>query len=196
MLAWHFFWARGYYPIFLLPVKPVGELNRMIKYAFAIFAIIFFVNATFAKAGEKVFSEFAVTLPEGWSGEERKDFLGKKGNEYMLVLGVLDEGQEKFLAQTSIYFLPNINKENARDFAAKMAEAQGGSSELSKDGNFWTFTGEPRTQTVTGRAKTMVAADLENLLIIISQDPENLGADKVVQSLRGMTDAVRKLLGR
>lgn len=168
----------------------------MIKYAFTILTLVFFVNAAFAGGTEQVFSEFAATLPDGWSGEERKDFLGKKGDEYMLVLGVLDEGQEKFLAQTSIYFLPNINKENARDFAVKMAEAQGGASELSEDGNFWVFTGEPRTQTVTGRAKTMVAADPEYLLIIISQDPENLGADKVIQSLRGTTEAARKLLGR
>lgn len=145
--------------------------------------------------GEKVFSEFAVNLPEGWSGDERKDFLGKKSGEYMLVLGKLDESQEKFLAQISLYLLPNINDENARDFAAKMAEAQGAPSEIGKQGNFWVFTGEPRTQTVSGTATTMVAADKDKMLIIIYQDPENLGAERVIKSLKGMTEETAKLLG-
>ncbi len=146
-------------------------------------------------ASEKVFSEFAVELPEGWSGDERKDFLGKKSGEYMLVLGKLDESQEKFLSQVSIYLLPNINNENARDFAGKMAEAQGGASEIGQQGNFWVFTGEPRTQSVSGRATTMVTANKDKMLIIIYQDPENLGAENVIKSLKGVTEESARLLG-
>ncbi len=135
-------------------------------------------------ASEKVFSEFAVELPEGWSGDE-----------YMLVLGKLDESQEKFLSQVSIYLLPNINNENARDFAGKMAEAQGGASEIGQQGNFWVFTGEPRTQSVSGRATTMVTANKDKMLIIIYQDPENLGAENVIKSLKGVTEESARLLG-
>lgn len=148
------------------------------------------------EAEERRFEEFIVDLPKGWSGEERKNFLGKDSAGYMLVLGVLDESQEKFLAQASVYLLPNIKREMARDFAAKMAGAQGDASEIGAEGNFWVFTGEPRTQAVEGRATTMVAANPENLLIIIYQDPQKMGAAEVVKSLRGANKKTRKLLGR
>ena len=114
----------------------------------------------------------------------------------MLVLGKQDREQERFLAQVSIYLLPNTPKATAEDFARKMTELQGDASEPRKEGLFWTFTGVPRNQTVKGRAVTMVNTTPERILIIISQDPERIGADKVVAGLSGVTPEAKALLGR
>ena len=77
-----------------------------------------------------------------------------------------------------------------------MTELQGDTSEPSQEGRFWTFSGVPRNQTVKGQAVTRVAATPERILIIIAQDPDQIGADKVVDSLRGVTPEPRAILGR
>ena len=157
--------------------------------------IIFLVLLKPATAEEKNFKEFTVDLPEGWNGEDRTNFLGGKGGEYLLTLGARDEKGERFLAQISIFLLNNKNGEEARKFAIKMAALQDGASEVVREGNFWTFHGEPHTQDITGQAKTRVAADNAHILIIISHDPENLGSEKITRSLKGISERARKLLG-
>lgn len=145
---------------------------------------------------ERSFSRFAATLPPGWDGEERSGFSSGAPEEYMLVLGVQDEAGERFLAQVSVFVLPNLKGSTARDFARGMAELQGDATEPREEGGFWTFSGEPRTQALRGRATTQVAATPERLLIIITQDPEELGGSQVAASLRGLDDEARVLLGR
>ena len=149
-----------------------------------------------AKPGERSFSRFAATLPSGWSGEERSGFSSGSPEEYMLVLGVQDAAGERFLAQVSIFMLPNVKKIDAQAFARQMAELQGDASEPRQEGQFQAFTGEPRTQALQGRASTRVAATPERLLIIIVQDPENLGGEQVAASLRGLSPEAKELLGR
>ena len=145
---------------------------------------------------ERSFSRFAATLPPGWDGEERTGFSSGAPEEYMLVLGAQDEAGERFLAQVSVFVLPNRKGSTARDFARGMAELQGDATEPREEGRFWTFSGEPRTQALRGRAITQVAATPERLLIIITQDPEELGGSQVAGSLRGLDDETRALLGR
>ena len=149
-----------------------------------------------ATAAERDFSRFAATLPPGWDGEERTGFSSGAPEEYMLVLGVQDEAAERFLAQVSVFVLPNRKGSSARDFARGMAGLQGDATEPREEGRFWTFEGEPRTQALHGRATTSVAATPERLLIIITQDPENLGGKEIAASLRGLDDETRALLGR
>ncbi|MBD5417020.1 MAG: protoporphyrinogen oxidase [Desulfovibrio sp.] len=146
--------------------------------------------------GERSFSRFAATLPPGWDGEERTGFSSGAPEEYMLVLGVQDEAAERFLAQVSVFVLPNRKGSTARDFARGMAELQGDATEPREEGRFWIFEGEPRTQALRGRATTRVAATPERLLILITQDPENLGGAQVTESLRGLDNETRALLGR
>ena len=147
-------------------------------------------------AGERSFSRFAAMLPPGWDGEERTGFSSGAPEEYMLVLGAQDAPGERFLAQVSLFVLPNVKKSQAREFARQMAELQGDATEPREEGRFWIFAGEPRTQALRGRATTMVTATPERLLIIIVQDPEELGGADVAASLRGLDDEARALLGR
>lgn len=154
------------------------------------------VAADAPTSGERSFSRFAASLPSGWDGEERTGFSSGDREEYMLILGVQDAAGERFLAQVSIFVLPNTRGSNAEDFARQMAELQGDATPPRKEGHFWTFLGEPRTQALRGRATTMVTATPERLLIIIVQDPEELGGAAVAASLRGLTPETRALLGR
>ena len=146
--------------------------------------------------GERAFSRFAAQLPSGWDGEERSGFSSGDREEYMLVLGVQDAAAERFLAQVSVFALPNTKGSSAEDFARQMAELQGDATPPREEGRFWVFSGEPRTQALRGRATTMVTATPERLLIIIVQDPEGLGGAEVAASLRGLTPEMRDLLGR
>lgn len=146
--------------------------------------------------GGREFSRFAATLPPGWDGEERTGFSSGAAEEYMLVLGVQDAAGERFLAQVSVFVLPNSKESTAEDFARQMAELQGDATTPRAEGNFQVFSGEPRTQALRGRATTMVSATPERLLIIIVQDPEALGGAEVAASLRGLTPETRELLGR
>ncbi|WP_297828920.1 protoporphyrinogen oxidase [uncultured Desulfovibrio sp.] len=152
--------------------------------------------ATPAQAERHGFTQFSADLPEGWDGQERTAFSTGSQDEYMLVLGKQDQQQERFLAQISIYLLPNTPKATAEDFARKMTGLQGDASEPRQEGHFWMFSGVPRNQTVKGQAVTRVAATTEWILIIIAQDPNQIGADKIVDSLRGVTPEARAILGR
>lgn len=143
-----------------------------------------------------VFSGFSASLPDGWTGFERKGFVSRNPAEYMLVIGKKDAHDEKFLSQISVYMFPNQNSEEAGVFAEKMSRRQGGASEpIFKDG-FWVFTGEPRTRAVEGEATFMVNASPEKVLVIIYQDAQNLGAREIVDSLRGENPEAKQLLGR
>lgn len=149
-----------------------------------------------AHAGEAQFSQFSMLLPEGWDGEEQTGFISDNPEEYTLTLGKKDAAGDKFLAQLTIYLLPNKPGTNAETAAKTLAEAQVDTTPPRQNGNFWQFTGEPRTRTIRGMATTMVNATPENLLIIIAQDPEQLGSEQILSTLKGETDRARKLLGR
>lgn len=149
-----------------------------------------------AAPSERHFSRFAASLPPGWDGEERSGFSSGDREEYMLILGVQDAAGERFLAQVSVFALPNAKGSSAEDFARQMAELQGDATPPRREGRFQVFSGEPRTQALRGRATTMVTATPERLLIIIVQDPEGLGGEQVAASLRGLTPEMRDLLGR
>lgn len=155
-------------------------------------------EATPGDAAERGFSRLAARLPPGWDGEERSGFSSGNPEEYMLILGMRDEAQERFVAQVSIYLLPNAPGADAETFARRMAGLQADASEPRAEGRFQVFEGEPRQSgpAPKGRATSMVSATPGHLLIIIVQDPEARGADAVVQSLRGLTPETRELLGR
>lgn len=151
-------------------------------------------HASFAETIRQEFSHFSAILPEGWSGDEQTGFIGDDSSEYLLTFG--KTRNDKFVAQVSIFLLPNNPKTNSEDAAKKLAEAQGDASEPRQQDGFWIFTGEPRTNTMRGKATTMVTATPEHILIIIAQDPENLGSSEILQSLRGATPLATSLLGR
>lgn len=160
--------------------------------------IFFFYGLAEAEndAKEREFTHFSVLLPSGWDGEEQTAFISDNPEEYLLVLGKKDNEGEKFLAQVSIYLLPNKPGASAEEAARTLAQAQADASEPEKEGQMWTFTGEPRSNMVKGMAKTLVNTDKEKMLIIIAQDPEKLGADSILASLHGLSGKARELLGR
>lgn len=149
-----------------------------------------------ALAENRAFSKFSADLPEGWTGEEQTAFSVGRDDEYMLVLAKRDQSDEKFLAQVSVFLLPNLPKDSAENFAKKMAELQSDPSAPRKEGNFWRFAGEPRNQSFKARAENYVTATPERILIIIAQDPQNLGAEAIIASLKGLEPDARELLGR
>lgn len=149
-----------------------------------------------AVGAAREFSEFSLVLPEGWDGEEQKGFVSDDPGEYLLTLGKKDEKEDNFEAQVSIFLLPNKQGASAKDAAATLAEAQGESSEPVLENGLYVFTGEPRSNVVKGMAKTFVNTTPEKMLIIIAQDPKRLGAKQILESLRGLTDYSRQLLGR
>ena len=146
--------------------------------------------------GVREFSRFSVVLPEGWDGEEKVGFVSDNRDEYMLALGKMEAGGDEILAQISVYVLPNANSVTPQEAAKRLAEAQGDSDEPSLAGNLWTFGGEPRTRIIRGRAVTYANATPEKMLIVVIQDPRKLGADKIFESMRGLDEETRKLLGR
>lgn len=146
------------------------------------------------ESGRREFSQFSVILPAGWDGDEQSGFISDNPEEYLLTLGRTRD--DNFVAQVSIFLLPNKPGASAEKAARQLAEAQGDASEPAKKDNFWIFTGEPRTKAMKGIATTMVNATPEHLLIIIAQDPENLGSQELLQSLRGQTPLATSLLGR
>lgn len=158
-----------------------------------------FLVATSAQAQESrtvQFSRFSVELPAGWDGDEQTGFISDNPEEYSLTLGHKDQSGDNFISQVTIYLLPNKPGVNAREAAKKLTEAQGDSTEPVQDGIFWSFRGEPRSRTIKGMATTFVNADPDTLLIIIAQDPENMGAEALIDSLRGLTPKAKQLLGR
>lgn len=150
-----------------------------------------------ARAEIRAFSRFSVDLPEGWDGEERIGIIRSESTEeYMLTLGLQDREQKKFLAQVSIFLLPNQDGSTGEAFAQKLAELQANTSIPRREGSFWVFTGEPRSQTLKAPAITRVNVTPTRVLIIIAQDPGGMGAESVFSSLRGLTPEARELLGR
>lgn len=142
----------------------------------------------------KDFSHFSAELPEGWDGDEQSGFITDNKNEYLLTMGKKDEKGDQFLAQVSIFILPNKPGATSEQAARRLAEAQGDSTEPAQEGKFWVFEGEPRSRTIKGLAKTRVKANPEYLFIIICQDPLNLGGEEIISSLVPASDLARSLL--
>ncbi|MDR1660104.1 MAG: protoporphyrinogen oxidase, partial [Desulfovibrio sp.] len=131
----------------------------------------------------------------GWDGEETSGFTGEKGNEYMLVFKKHDEAGENIKGVVSVFLLPPL-RDSPAEIAGKLASMQENSTTPCQEGNFWTFSGEPRTQGFKAPAVTRVNATPKHVLIIIVQDPEHLGGDKLFASLKGLTPESREALGR
>ncbi len=169
---------------------------RLVLAPFVLF--FFFYGMAMAEETEqrRDFTHFSLILPPGWDGEEQKAFITDDPGEYLLVLGKKDSRGERFLAQVSIYLLPNRPGAAAEEAALTLAQAQADASAPLKEGNLWSFTGEPRSNVVKGRAKTLVNTDKDKMLIIIAQDPEKLGAETILDSLQGNSGKARELLGR
>lgn len=166
-------------------------------YFFGVFIVGIFLNLVLPAAAEhRSFKHFSLYMPEGWDGDEQTGFVGDDPNTYLLTLGKKDEEEDAFIAQVSVFLLPNKPGVDAETAARRMAEDQADAGEPVKEGNFWVFSGEPRSRAMKGMAKTLVNASPEWLLIIIAQDPFDEGAGKVIASLRGETDEAIKMLGR
>lgn len=140
------------------------------------------------------FQEFSVDLPKGWDGEEKMGFSSGDRNEYMLILGKKDQEGERYLATIAIYLLPNKPGKDAHESAKLLAASQADASEPVQEGAFWVFTGDPRDNILKGIAQTKVAADKDNLLIIISKDHTENEAPKILQSLKPATSRTKTLL--
>ena len=156
--------------------------------------IIFCFMGT-ALAKEQTFSEFAVDLPDGWSGDEKSGFSSGDKAEYMLVLGKMDSSGDAYVAQVSAFVLPNKNKVEAQSFAKQMADKQADATEPRREGPYWIFTGDPRDNVVKGMGTTRVAADDACILIVISKDPSGAnGADAIAAGLKPLSERTRALL--
>ena len=147
-------------------------------------------------AGTRDFTRFSATLPQGWDGEERTGFRSNKDEECMLVLGVKDAAEENYRALVSVFVLPNEKGATSENLAKDLTQFQADPTEPQKDGHFWSFSGEPRTPGFKASALTRVHTTPDMVLIAIIQDPENLGALAVFDSLKGLTPQTRELLGK
>lgn len=147
-------------------------------------------------AGQKIFSQFSVDLPEGWDGDEQTGFISDNPDEYLLTLGKKDDKGDNFIAQVTIYLLPNKPGVDTATAAARLAEAQGEPTEPVAEGDFMIFKGEPRTRAMKGQAITRVRATPEKLLIIVAQDPLNEGSNQIIASLKGETAIAKEMLGK
>lgn len=141
------------------------------------------------------FSRFEIFLPPGWDGDEQSGFISDNREEYMINVAKKDQEGDRYLAQVSIYILPNTGANSSEQAAKVLAEAQADSTEPVQEGIFWTFSGEPRTNIVHGRARTLVRALPEKMLIIIAQDAEGHDSAAIISSLKGLTPDARELLG-
>ena len=136
------------------------------------------------------FERFSAVLPQGWTGEDQSGFSTGRKEEYMLSLG--KKGKKTVEAQLTVFILPNEKKQSAKDIAGELAQFQDHTSAVAEKDGFWSFSGEPRSKISSGEALTRVRATSDLMLIIVSQDPRNLGAEKVFQSLVPLTpDAIR-----
>lgn len=162
------------------------------------FLILFplFAFAENAKFSYKEFAQFSAELPPGWSGDETNGFISDDPLEYMLAFTKKNMAEDAVEAQVTVYLLPNKPKKNAQESAVVLAASQADASAPMPDGKLWTFTGEPRSAAVKGKGQTWVNATPEKLLIIIAQNLENTGADKLVKSLKGLNADAKNLLGR
>lgn len=149
-----------------------------------------------SSAVERLFTELSVILPQGWDGDERAAFITGNRDEYMVSLGKKDEKEEIYLAQVSIYILPNTQGLSAKESVHKLMASQDDTSEPVQDGEFWKFTGYPQSNIIKGLTVTRVAASPEWWCIIMAQDPTGQEAEQIVSSLRGLSERARILLGK
>lgn len=140
------------------------------------------------------FERFSAVLPQGWTGEDQSGFHSGDNREYMLMIG--KKGDTSFEAALTIFILPNLKGEDAKSLAGQSAQMQNNASAVTEKDGFWSFTGEPRSKISGGEALTRVRATPDLMLIIVSQDPKNLGAEKVFQSLVPITADAKKLFQR
>ncbi|MDR1776358.1 MAG: protoporphyrinogen oxidase [Desulfovibrio sp.] len=161
----------------------------------ALMILLFFVMAEPLFASPQNFAHFSVDLPADWNGEESSNFTPERGGEYMLVFKRHDEAGENIRGVVSVFLLPPLSN-TTEEIAEKLAGMQEDSSPPQKDGNFWTFTGEPRTQGFKASAQTWVNSSPAHVLIVIVQDPDKLGGEKIFTDLRALTPEAKEVLGR
>ena len=149
-----------------------------------------------AQAEPRSFTLFSADLPQGWDGEENMGFKSGNPNECMLILGLANAKRDGYDALVSIFVLPNDQKEDSASVANKLAPLQANASTPRPQGHFWTFNGEPRSQTFPAPGVTKVSATPDKVLIAIVQDPDQRGAEAVFASLKGLTPEAVKLLGQ
>ncbi len=140
------------------------------------------------------FERFSAVLPQGWSGEDQSGFSTGDNREYMLSIG--KKGEKAIEAQLTLFILPNERGQKAGEIAEQLSRMQDHPSAVAERDGFWSFTGEPRSKVSSGEALTRVRATPDLMLIIVSQDPKKLGAEKVFQSLAPLTPDARKLFER
>lgn len=140
------------------------------------------------------FERFSAVLPQGWTGEDQSGFHTGDNREYMLMIG--KKGDTAFEAGLTLFILPNLKGEDAKNLAEQSARMQNNAGPVTEKDGFWSFTGEPRSKISGGEALTRVRATPELMLIIVSQDPKNLGAEKVFQSLVPISADAKKLFPR
>lgn len=145
-------------------------------------------------ASPTTFERFSAVLPQGWSGEEQSGFHSGDDLEYMLIIG--KKGKTSFEASLTVFILPNEKGQDARALAEQLSQMQNNPSAVTEKDGFWCFTGEPRSKISSGEALTRVRATQKRLLVIVSIDPDNLGADKVFKSLVPLTPDAKELLVR
>ena len=151
--------------------------------------------AVSAQAETRSFTLFSADLPQGWDGEENMGFKSGNPNECMLILGLANAKRDGYDALVSLFVLPNDQKEDSASVANKLAPLQANSSTPRPQGAFWTFNGEPRSQTFPAPGVTKVSATPDKVFIAIIQDPNQRGAEAVFASLKGLTPEAAKLLG-
>ena len=152
--------------------------------------------AVSAQAETRSFTLFSADLPQGWDGEENMGFKSGNPNECMLILGLANAKRDGYDALVSLFVLPNDQKEDSASVANKLAPLQANSSTPRPQGAFWTFNGEPRSQTFPAPGVTKVSATPDKVFIAIIQDPNQRGAEAVFASLKGLTPDATKLLSQ
>lgn len=158
--------------------------------------VIILATAFSVAAAPCLFSEISVDLQDQWEGEERTAFITGNRDEYMLTLAKKTPEGDSYLAQISIYILPNKSGTTAKDSAIELAKKQDDASIPEQDGPFWKFIGYPKSNIVKGLAVTRVAATQEWWCFIIAQDSQSGEAEKMIASLRGVTERSKVLLGK
>ena len=152
--------------------------------------------AVSAQAETRSFTLFSADLPLGWDGEENMGFKSGNPNECMLILGLANAKRDGYDALVSLFVRPTDPKEDSASVAYKLAPLQANTSTPRPQGAFWTFNGEPRSQTFPAPGVTKVSATPDKVFIAIIQDPDQRGAEAVFASLKGLTPEAAKLLGQ
>lgn len=173
----------------------ITRFSACLTVLFAMCFLVFHVMANELNGIPRAFSRFELLLPPGWDGDEQSGFISDNRDEYMINVAKKAPDEDRYLAQVSIYILPNTGANNSEQAARVLAEAQADSTEPVQEGIFWTFDGEPRTNIVHGRAKTLVRALPDKMLIIIAQDDHGEEAATIISSLKALTPDARELLG-